>query len=151
MSARVTVKGNLANDPEVRFTQNGKKVTNLTIGCTPSHRDKQTDQRVDDGDPLFIDAPFWGDEHEWMAEALHKGDRVTLEGTLKRRNWEGRDGQRGTSLELIFPTFDGRIDKPRQQGGYGQGGDQQGGYGAPRGGQQDDPWSTSSQSSQSPF
>ena len=131
MAADITVEGNLGSDPEVKFLQSGQQVTELRIAATPS-RKTQDGNWEDDGDPLWITASFWGEQHSYLADILHKGDKVTVSGVLMQRGWEGQDGTRKTSLEVKFPRFKGVI--PRR------GSQQQTSFNAPKGGQQGDPW-----------
>lgn len=129
MAVETITTGNLVADAEVRFTPNGKQVTELRIGATYSRKDKQTGQWQDEGEPVFITAAFWGDGHERL-HTLKKGTRVTVSGPLKVRTYQTKNGEDRTSLELIFPRFLGAIPK----------GDQQPTYQAPAGGQAQDPW-----------
>lgn len=129
MAVETITTGNLVADAEVRFTPNGKQVTELRIGATYSRKDKQTGQWQDEGEPVFITAAFWGDGHEHLHN-LKKGARVTVSGPLKVRTYQTQNGEDRTSLELIFPRFLGAIPK----------GDQQPNYQAPAGGQAQDPW-----------
>lgn len=129
MAVETVVTGNLVSDPEVRFTPNGKQVTELRIGATYSRRDKQTGQWEDEGDPLFVTAAFWGDGYEHI-HGLHKGDKVTVSGPLKLRSYQTQNGETRSSLELIFPRFLGTIPKKNQQTSFQ----------APAGGQAQDPW-----------
>jgi single-strand DNA-binding protein len=143
MSAEVTIEGHLGQDPDVRFTPNGKAVTTLNLGCTASHQDRQSGEWVNDGDDLWIRAPFWGEEHTHFADELHKGDKVTVKGTLIRKVYTGRDDVARESLEVKFPRFLGVTPKIRNTGTYQQGRPGTTGYGsAPQGGSQDDPWAT---------
>lgn len=154
MPATVTVTGNLGRDPEVRFTAQGRQVTELQIAATPSHHDKTTNQWVDDGDPLWIKASFWDERGADLADTLRKGDRVAVTGTLMRRDYTSRDGRAGTSLELKFPTFLG-VTPRKAQPGQPTGGssssaprgytnpDAQAAWNAPTGGSAGDPWATS--------
>lgn len=132
MAADVIVEGNLGKDPEVRYTQSGKQVTELHIAATASRKD-QNGNWEDDGDPLWVTAPFWGEQYGHLADALKKGDKVTVSGVLIQRGWEGNDGQRRTSLEIRFPRFRGVV--PRKNTSQ-----QQASFNAPQGGQQGDPW-----------
>ena len=125
MACDITVEGNLGADPEVKYTQTGQQITELRIAATAS-RKTQDGNWEDDGDPLWVTASFWGEQHGHLADTLKKGDKVTVTG------WGGNDGQRRTSLEVKFPRFRGVI--PRK------GGQQQTGFNAPKGGQQGDPW-----------
>lgn len=131
MACDITVEGNLGSDPEVRYTRNGKQVTELRIAATAS-RKGQNGNWEDDGDPLWVIAPFWGEQYGHLADTLKKGDKVTVTGVLVQRAWDGNGGQRRTSLEVRFPHFRGTI--PRK------GGQQQATFTAPQGGQQGDPW-----------
>lgn len=131
MAADITVEGNLGQDPEVKFTRDGQQITTLSIAATPRHKD-QNGQWVDDGDPLWITAAFWGEQHGHLADTLRKGDKVTVTGVLMQRGWEGNDGQRRTSLEVKFPRFRGVIPRHNRQ--------QQTTFNAPQGGQQGGPW-----------
>jgi single-strand binding protein len=132
MAADITVEGNLGQDPEVRYTQSGKQVTELRIAATASHKD-QNGNWEDDGDPLWVTATFWGEQYGHLADALKKGDKVTVSGVLIQRGWEGNDGQRRTSLEVKFPRFKGVI--PRKNTSQ-----QQASFNAPQGRQAVDPW-----------
>lgn len=132
MAADVTVEGRLGAYPEVKYTQTGKQVTELRIAATAS-RKNQNGQWEDDGDPLWITAPFWGEQHGHLADTLKKGDKVTVTGVLIQRGWDGNDGQRRTALELRFPRFRGVI--PHKNASR-----QQTPLNTPQGGQQGDPW-----------
>lgn len=129
MAVETITEGNLVADPEVRFTPNGKQVTELRIGATYSRRDKQTGEWEDEGDPLFITAAFWGEGYEHLHD-LRKGERVTVTGPLKLRSYQTQSGEMRSSLELIFPKFRGSVRKQPRQATYQ----------APAGGQQQDPW-----------
>lgn len=95
----ITVVGNLTGDPELKYTQNGIAVVNFTIASTPSSLDKSTGKWVD-GEPLFIRASLWRDYAENVAASLHKGARVIVSGNLKSRQYETKEGEKRTSMEL---------------------------------------------------
>lgn len=96
---QVTIVGNLTADPELRFTGNGKSVANITIASTPRYLDKAT-QEWKDGEPLFLRATVWQEAAEYVAESLTKGTRVIATGKLKQRNFETREGEKRSSIEL---------------------------------------------------
>jgi len=104
----ITVIGNLTADPELRYTQNGLAVANLTIASTPRTYDKQRNEWVD-GEALFLRASVWRDYAEHVASSLTKGTRVIAQGRLRQRSYDDRDGQKRTSIELeiddIGPTL----------------------------------------------
>ena len=112
MSAHTYVVGNLGNQPEARFTQSGNATLTFSVGCTPRRKDKDSGQWDDDGAPLWITITLWGEEAERWAEVLNKGDRVSVNGVLKRRTYERRDGGQGEALELVGARDLAVIPKP---------------------------------------
>ncbi|MEH1498415.1 single-stranded DNA-binding protein [Cutibacterium avidum] len=95
----ITVVGNLASDPELRFTNNGTPVANFTVASTPRQFDKQRNEWVD-GEAMFLACSVWRKFAENVAESLTKGMRVIVQGSLKARSYEDRDGNRRTSYEI---------------------------------------------------
>jgi single-strand DNA-binding protein len=92
----VTITGNLAADPEMRYTQQGKAVTSVTV--MTSRRTKEGDQWVDvDTTPWKVTA--WERLAENVAETLHKGDPVVVVGTAAENSWE-KDGQTYRRIEV---------------------------------------------------
>lgn len=117
MTAEMTVTGNLGRDVELRYTKSGSPVLELHIACTASSKDKQTGEWSDDGAPLWIKAAFWNQDAERLADlGLSKGSKVSVSGTLVRREYTGRDGSKGESLEVRFPRFLGVIPRQRRSG-----------------------------------
>ena len=157
----ITVVGNLTADPELRFTPNGAAVANFTVASTPRTFDRQTNEWKD-GEALFLRCSVWREAAENVAESLTKGMRVIVQGRLKARSYEDRDGNRRTSWELdvdeVGPALrfaTAKVTRAQRGGGGGFGGGQQGGgfggaqQGGGWGGQQQgggqaapqDPWS----------
>ncbi len=95
----ITVVGNLTADPELRYTQNGLPVANFTIASTPRTFDRQANEWKD-GDALFLRASVWREFAEHVAATLTKGARVIATGRLKQRNYQDREGNNRTSIEL---------------------------------------------------
>ena len=127
MSAHTYVVGNLGNQPEARFTQSGTATLNFSIGCTPRRKDRNSDRWEDDGAPLWITVTLWGDEAERLADVLHTGDRVSVNGILKRRVYDRRDGGQGEALELVgardlavIPKPDSQPATPKRDSGQGE-------------------------------
>jgi len=134
----ITVVGNLVDDPELRFTPSGAAVANFRIASTPRTFDRQTNEWKD-GEALFLSCSVWRQAAENVAESLTKGMRVVVQGRLKQRSYEDREGQRRTVVELeveeVGPSLKYATAKvTRASRGSGGGG----GYG---GG--DDPWASS--------
>ena len=90
--------GNLGRDPEMRYTPNGRPVTQFSVAVSHSKPDGQGGW-VDEGTDWFRVSVF-GDRAERAAEQLRKGNRVFVEGRFKTREFEGQDGQKRTSLDV---------------------------------------------------
>lgn len=95
----ITVIGNLTGDPELRFTPNGAAVANFTIASTPRNFDRASGEWKE-GETLFLRASVWREAAENVAESLRKGTRVIAQGRLKSRQYETKEGERRTSMEL---------------------------------------------------
>lgn len=110
MSAEITVSGNLTRDPETSKTKSGELIVRLGIAATRRQFDKKTNEWTDDGEPLYLNASFFGDSYEYITDLVGKGDQVTITGTLVLRSWESKKGS-GQSLEIRFPKFLGYMKK----------------------------------------
>src|SRR3954447_17712380 len=140
----ITVIGNVTDDPELRFTPGGAAVANFTVASTPRTFDRQANEWKD-SDTLFLRCSVWRQAAENVAESLHRGTRVIVQGRLKRRSFETREGEKRTVVELevdeVGPSLKfatAKVSKTtRGGGGSGGGGGGGGGFG---GGQADDPW-----------
>ena len=95
----ITVVGNATADAELRYTQNGKAVANLTIASTPRTFDRQANEWKD-GEALFLRASVWGEFAEHVAGSVTKGMRVIAQGRLRQRSYQDREGQNRTAIEL---------------------------------------------------
>jgi single-strand DNA-binding protein len=150
----ITVVGNLTADPELRFTPSGAAVANFTVASTPRTFDKNSNEWKD-GEALFLRCSVWRQAAENVAESLTKGTSVIVQGRLKQRSYETKEGEKRTVVELevdeIGPSLrwaTAKVTKAsRGGGGGGFGGGGGGGWngGGGGGGQSapsDDPWST---------
>jgi single-strand DNA-binding protein len=144
----ITVVGNITDDPELRFTPSGAAVANFTVASTPRTMNRQTNE-WEDGEALFLRCSIWRQAAENVAESLQKGARVIVQGRLKARTWETREGEKRTSFELdvdeIGPSLrwaTAKVTRASRSGGQGGGGGYSGGGGQQAGGQPD-PWATS--------
>jgi single-strand DNA-binding protein len=142
----ITVVGNLTDDPELRFTPSGAAVANFTVASTPRTLDKATNEWKD-GDALFLRCSIWRQAAENVAESLQRGMRVVVQGRLRQRSYETKEGEKRTVIELevdeIGPSLKNATAKVTKAsrgagGGGGFGGASSGGQSAPA----DDPWST---------
>ncbi len=145
----ITVVGNLVDDPELRFTPSGAAVANFRIASTPRTFDRQTNEWKD-GDALFLSCSVWRQAAENVAESLQRGMRVVVQGRLKSRTYETREGEKRTVFEIeveeVGPSLKYATAKvtrtTRSGGGGGYSGGPQGGQGSPSGGGDVDPWAT---------
>ena len=145
----ITVVGNLVDDPELRFTPSGAAVANFRIASTPRTFDRQTNEWKD-GDALFLTCSVWRQAAENVAESLQKGMRVVVQGRLKSRQYETREGEKRTVFEIdvdeVGPSLRYATAKvtrtQRSGGGGGYGSGQQGGGGGGQQGGQPDPWAS---------
>ena len=95
----ITLVGNCVNDPELKFLPSGVAVCNWTIASTPRTFDRQSNEWKD-GDPLFLPCSIWRQAAEHVAESLTKGMRVIVQGRLKSRSYETREGEKRTVFEI---------------------------------------------------
>src|SRR5215467_9793318 len=93
------ITGNLTADPELRFTTSGAAVVNFTVASTPRTHDKESGEWKD-GEALFFPCSAWRQMAENIAESLHRGDRVNIEGKVKQRSFETSQGEKRTVMEL---------------------------------------------------
>lgn len=95
----ITIIGNLAGDPELRFTTSGIAVVNFTIAQTPRTFDRNSQQWQDD-ETLWVRCTAWREYAENIAETLAKGMRVIAFGRLNARSFETKEGEQRTNWEL---------------------------------------------------
>jgi single-strand DNA-binding protein len=100
---KVMIIGNLGSDPEMRYTPTNRAVTQFNVAVNQSTKNQQTGEWVEETD--WFRVSVWGDRAERMAESLRKGNKVFVEGRFKTREFEGRDGQKRTSLEITADSI----------------------------------------------
>lgn len=159
----ITVVGNLVDDPELRFTPSGAAVANFRIASTPRTFNRQTND-WEDGEALFLSCSVWRQAAENVAESLQRGMRVVVQGRLKARTYETREGEKRTVFEIeveeVGPSLKfatAKVARATRSGGGGGGGGYNGGGGGGGGGfdqggqsgpsrssspQADDPWAS---------
>jgi len=114
---KVMIIGNLGADPEMRYTPTGRPVTQFNVAVNQSTKNQQTGEWVEATDWFRISV--WGDRAERAAENLRKGNRVFVEGRFKTREFEGKDGQKRTSLEITADSLV-NLEKRTRDDGEGQ-------------------------------
>jgi single-strand DNA-binding protein len=137
----ITIVGNLVDDPELRFTPSGAAVAKFRIASTPRFLDKQTNEWKD-GESLFLTCNVWRQAAENVAESLQRGMRVIVQGRLKQRSYETKEGEKRTVYEIeadeVGPSLrnaTAKVAKTTRGGGGG-------GFGA--GTPDNDPWASAS-------
>lgn len=168
---QITLVGNLVDDPELRFTPSGAAVANFRVASTPRIFDRQAGEWRD-GESMFLTCSVWRQYAENVAETLQRGMRVIVQGRLKQRSFETKEGEKRTVFEIdvdeVGPALrsaTAKVTKVQRQGGQGGGfggggggggfggqqggggyGNQGGGFGGSQGGRSgppaEDPWST---------
>jgi single-strand DNA-binding protein len=114
---KVMIIGNLGADPEMRYTPNGRPVTQFNVAVNQSTKNQQTGEWVEATD--WFRVSVWGDRAERAAENLRKGNKVFVEGRFKTREFEGRDGKARTSLEITADSLV-NLEKRAREDGEGQ-------------------------------
>ncbi len=110
---KVILVGNLGADPETRYMPSGSAVTNLSVATSESWKDKQTGEQKDRTE--WHKVAMFNRLAEIAAEYLRKGSQVYIEGKLRTRKWQDRDGNDRWTTEII-------ADEMQMLGGRGGGG-----------------------------
>lgn len=140
---KVILIGNVGTDPELKYTTNGTGVSNFSVATNETWMDKTTNERQEKTEWHRIVA--WGRLAEICNQYLKKGSKVYIEGRLQTRSWEGQDGQKRYTTEIVAGEMQmlgsredsggggfgqqpgGAPSGDGQQGGAQQAGGQQGG------------------------
>lgn len=115
---KVILIGNLGRDPEVRYTPNGAAICNVTIATSRNWKDKNSGERMEETE--WHRVVFYDRLAEIAGEYLKKGRPVYVEGRLKTRKWQDKDGVEKYTTEII-------ADQMQMLGGRDGGGDEGGG------------------------
>lgn len=124
---KVMIIGNLGKDPELRHTPQGNAVANFSIATSESWNDKngQKQERTE-----WHRIVVWGKLAELCAKYLSKGRQCFIEGKLQTRAWEGQDGQKKYTTEVIASTVQ-FLGGPGQNAERSSGADNSDPFGAP--------------------
>ena len=131
MTATITVHGGLTDAPELRYTNSGKPFISGTVASTDRYLDKQTNEWKD-GKKLYARFTAWGELAENIAQSgLDRGAQVVVSGKLHTREYQDKDGQPRSSVEMELSDFGvslkrataqvTRVSKQGQQGGFNGG------------------------------
>lgn len=96
---KVILIGNLGKDPEVRHLENGTTVANFPIATSESYTDKNTGQKVENTD--WHDIVVWRGLADVVDKYVRKGQKVYIEGKLKKRSWQDKEGNTRYTTEVV--------------------------------------------------
>ncbi len=113
---KAMIIGNLGRDPEMRYTPSGQAVTQFTVAVNRSHKDQNGEWQEE---TEWFRIVAWGPLAERTAENLRKGRKVYVEGRLQTRQWEGQDGQKRYTTELVASTVTALDRRPDDAGDPG--------------------------------
>jgi single-strand DNA-binding protein len=118
---KVILIGNLGRDPEIRSTQDGTRIANLSVATSESWRDKSSGERKERTEwhrvVIFNDKLV-----EIVEKYLKKGAKVYLEGALQTRKWTDNSGQERYSTEVVLQRYRGELTMLDGRSGGGEGG-----------------------------
>lgn len=125
---KVILVGNLGNDPETRYTQAGAAITNVSVATSETWKDKQTGQPQERTE--WHRVVFFNRLGEIAGEYLRKGSKIYVEGSLRTRKWQDKEGMDRYTTEIVGNEMQ-MLDSRSGGQGAGQGAGQGGGYAAP--------------------
>jgi len=95
---KVIIMGNLTKDPELRHTPGGIPVCNIRLAINRFFKSKEGENKKE---ACFVNIVAWSRQAELCQQYLHKGSPLLVEGRLSSKQWEGSDGQKKTSMEVV--------------------------------------------------
>ena len=119
---KVIILGNLGRDPEVRYTPNGAAVCNLRIATTRNWKSRDSGERQEETE--WHSVVLYDRQAEIAGEYLKKGRPVYIEGRLKTRKWQDKEGQDRYTTEIVADSM--QLLGGREGGGGVGGGDDEG-------------------------
>ncbi len=115
---KVILVGNLGKDPEIRRTQDGRPIANLSVATSESWRDKTTGERKEKTEWHRV-VIFNEGLCKIVEQYLKKGSKVYLEGSLQTRKWTDKDGNDKYSTEVVLQGFNSSLTMLDTRGGGG--------------------------------
>ncbi len=125
---KVILVGNLGKDPEVRNTQDGSKIVNLTLATSETWNDRASGEKKEKTE--WHRVVIFNDRTADVAERfLKKGAKIYVEGSLQTRKWTDQQGQERYTTEVVIGRFNGQLTMLDTRAGGGEGGGSDGGFG----------------------
>lgn len=109
---KVLFMGNLTRDPELRYLPNGTAVATFTVASNRVYKLQSGEKKQE---VVFMRVVVWGRRAETCGEYLAKGSSVFVEGRLQSRTWQGQDGQKRNTVEIIADNVQ-FLGRPRKEG-----------------------------------
>ncbi len=119
---KVIIVGNLGRDPETRYSATGSAICNVSVATTRSWKDKNSGEKQEETE--WHRVVFFDKLAEIAGEYLKKGRPVYVEGRLKTRKWQDKDGKDQYTTEIVATE----MQMLGSREGMGGGGDEGGGY-----------------------
>lgn len=104
--------GNLTRDPELRYLPSGTAVATFTVAVNRRYTLQSGEKKED---TTFMPIVVWGRRAETCGEYLNKGSAVFVEGRIQNRSWQGQDGQKRTTTEVVADNVQ-FLGRPRREG-----------------------------------
>jgi single-strand DNA-binding protein len=105
---KVILVGNVGKDPEIRTTQDGRKIASMTVATSETWKDKNTGERKERTEWNKISI-FNEGLVKITEQYVKKGTKLYLEGTLQTRKWQDNQGQDRYTTEIVLPAFGGAL------------------------------------------
>lgn len=88
--------GRLTGDPEIRVTPDGKKVASFSVACDRDFKNRDGERQTD-----FLNIVAWDKTAEFLEKYFHKGDLISVEGRIQARQYQDRNGNNRTAVEIV--------------------------------------------------
>jgi single-strand DNA-binding protein len=108
---KATILGNITKDPELKYTPSGVAVTNISVATNRAYKAKGSEEWTEVAE--FHSIVFFGKTAELIDQLCDKGNRIYLEGRLQTRSWEGKDGVKRYTTEIVAEDFVLLTPKPK--------------------------------------
>ncbi|MEK9149887.1 MAG: single-stranded DNA-binding protein [Candidatus Desantisbacteria bacterium] len=112
--SKAIIMGNLTKDPELRYIPSGSAVANFTVAVNRTYKDSSGETKEETS---FLPVVVWGKQAENCNQYLKKGGAVFIDGNLKQRSWEDKEGQKRSIVEIVAFNVQFLGGRPEGTGG----------------------------------